>query len=263
MKYLLFIYFFISCNALEVLTDAKSKIDPGFEQNNQSLHNSLIAFWRFEEAAVGDKFDTNGTNALQIQGNSNPPLFTGAVGNALNCSSSTGVPSLPTLLSSFPLNISNTGSYSIALWVLPSSSMSAVAVSKLIEFKVAGSITGFIGLKNTSGATASPTEINFEFSPNNTVIPHSFTSANFTHVVFNINRTNNSIVTFINGSMFHSASIGNTNILSTDAFSFCSSFDSGSTFGKFNGLLDSFGLWNRLLEPSEISSLYNKSSGLD
>lgn len=247
---LLNLFFINSCNVASVLTGAETDLGDNFELD---VTEGLLVFWRFNEGQNQNKVDSQNGVVLNDTSSTGFIMQSGISGGAPDCSSnSSGSGFFET--GSFPYGIDASNSnYNISFWMQHYVSASAT-VTTIMENP--GNNISFTQL-------IAPDRLDMQF----TIGSGSMTISglidandfnNWVHLSFNIFASGNMDV-YKNGNFFGSYALNATSSSST-TFILCSG--TGGTSG-LNGLIDSFGIWERDLDSKEIKALYSGNNNVD
>lgn len=221
---------------------------------NSSLATDLVSYWELEES-TGTRVDSHGTydatdvgsvgSATGIQGDG--ASFTGATNQELNAGDIT--------------ELTSTGAFSISCWF----------AQDVLD------VRGAIFTKGVNGSGASISV--YSFTDGNLYIEYNggsirarfdystvVTAGTLAHMVmvFNGGGANNAarLKVYIDGSeqtLTYFGTIGTTTGANTNDF-----IIGGNTVSSYNfdGIIDEFGIWERALSSSDVSSLYNGGVGI-
>ena len=281
MKYLAICFLLLSCNVVKTLTGGETKPSSDFFDGNcgtgtptdgsnalvgainsetinshdgcgyneaVDLADGLVSFYKLNESSNTRTDSGNFSNDLTDYAstiiNHNVSSRTG-----MDCSGYVSATEYVDKSSSvIGMNFGNNGNFTISFWVYrlsdPGSDMYILKTDNLeilspnwdnasLQIKVDG--------LQTSTALGIGTNV-------------------WEHIVIKYDRINGFYVYF-NGSNYHhdSTSTSAVNIV-TSFLSMCSNTGGNN---NFDGYLDSFGIWNRLLNGSEVRALYDGSNNLD
>jgi len=255
MKWILILSMFVSCNALKTLTDGETKIPSEFNSgvcsgNNcqDSLYNSLLAFYNFDGASVGD--DKTGQNSLTFTGT--PATVTGKTGLGLNCGVTSAADYLAIQSLGSQFSFGTNQDITISFWT----NASALAAGRVVFFKNSSN--------DTVEFQSNTSQLEFHASQTTSITHNSSTvgTSVWEHWVLRVIR-NSKIEIFKNGILDGSA----LNTITTDKdFNFVKLAICGDEAGAGGGsalTVDNIGIWGRALSNDEISNLYSGNSGLD
>lgn len=217
----------------------------------ESLSVGCVAYWNFNETSGSNLPDIvrgkhNGTNY------GSPNWVSGLIGNALNYSNPTNNYSKVLDHSDF-----DTNAFTIQTWINPHSIGGAASV--IVTSVTQANLNGFYLYREIGG------EIKFIFA--NVTQAYSITSDysapqnTWTHIVFIYSGTNLTI--YLNGSL-QTDFIDVTNL--TVPYAPVSNMSFGifdyDLSADYDGQMDEVGFWNRSLNSSEITQLYNNHLGI-
>jgi hypothetical protein len=251
---------FIQLNA-SIIGNSSLNITDGSEMNGNE--SGLIGYWRFNETSwnniSGEVKDVLGKYNGTAKSGAN--ISSGLLGNAGNFSGTTG-----TYVNEVQINNSlelnpGTGSFTITGWaksITRGGNGYQLYVAK--RDNVSGGKNGYyIGLYEGSG-------IKFVVGDGTNRVDTSYVDINYTNWFYFaavINRTNNQILLYINGTLGTNSSISSVGSIN-NSWNLSIGNDEGqallgSTYQyPVKGQIDEVGFWNRALSSSEILSLYNQ-----
>lgn len=244
----------VSCNIASVVTGTE-ETDLG-ENFQLDVRDRLLVFWKFEEAKNADKIDSE--NGIVLPDTSTGGFDkvsgpTSSAGSAVNCSSnSSGSGYFET--GGFPYALNGGSSdLNISFWILPFVSGSATT-STILENP--GNNITFTQLVGPDRLDTQVTVGSGSLTISGLVEESDF--GTWIHLSFNI-YAGGDIEVYKNGNYFNRYAFGATNSSNAN-FILCSGV-SGSS--PHNGYLDSFGIWERALNSSEIEALYKGNNNVD
>jgi hypothetical protein len=225
---------------------------------SSSLKTSLVSVYNGESNS-NDSF--GGNNGIERGGLT---YTTGKIGNAFNLNGTTSYVDMGDVLDV------GTSSWTYSMWFNVNNTASCVLFSKSIAAQGTGRIW----------ATLSNNKIQFNFSTAPAFPADIYTESTTTintntwyHVVFILDR-NDKLKMYINGSLetittpgtvvsnnlipFSSVNYNNNNPFRIGSYT---AADNTTPSGLFNGKIDAFNIWNRVLTASEITELYNSGNG--
>lgn len=259
-------YFFIfstiftlsSCNVIQSMTGGETKLSADFFRNQVyqvDLTPELFAFWRLEEEAYNSRFDTYGNYPLNDTVSGGIPRVKGVRGSAADI---TGLSSGTTILegTSVPFNKAVGDSLAFSFWVYFSTNLSGGCADTRTVFMCS---SGYIALDNLDCQNDSADiDINFGSSTtfNNVA---DFAGGQWHHFVINIDDSTALTSLYVDGAFLGS----NTHTATAISSAYIGLGSNGTGISPLNGKLDSFGIWNRLLETHEIEALYHGHNNLD
>ena len=258
MKWIIILSMFVSCNALKTLTDGDTKIPENFAlgQNSSSLDEQLLAFFKFNNVAPVI-FDRTNTYNLNNISNTAPTLVSGIRGTAANCgagaSSAGGMyqNSIPTLTFSASEN------YSFSFHI--STSVYTSAMGGTI-FELTGGVNANPAiLIGDFDSNADQNDFRFQIGANQYNWNNSIPLSGLNHFAVNVFNGGTSVELFLNGISLGTQA-NSPMIADADEFLICSDNAGGFTL---NGIIDSFGMWRRILNFDEIQMLKTGNTHLD
>ena len=210
----------------------------------------LVSYWKMNEASGIIAADSIGSNTATSNGTTTAGVA-GKLGNARSFNGSTGY-----LSTAQNLNSWLGGTASVSFWIKTNQ------VGKDIFWQAPG-VTGVEsgdtndvrwGWIDTAG------KIHIDAGNGTTATsPKAVNDNLWHHVVLTRNSTSGQVQVYLDNS---TAATGTSDIgTKTTSFSSIGRIP-GSTAGFFNGSLDEFGIWNRVLSASEVSVLFNSNAGL-
>lgn len=267
MKYLILCLLLFSCEALKDTLGDKAGVDSDFNDNNctscnddsntdttvYSLENDIASFYRFEETGnFENRNDDYSLNNLFYFGSIN--YATGKHGNSIDCSTMDSSNYLRNTTSS-GMGYGTSNDFSIAFW--GNMYFNEGSSSYLLELDY-----GADYVQIYSNAASRDVEISITGVTLN--VSNVFSTDNtWYHLVYLVDR-DGGLKLYVNGTLAGSNSLvtTGTNLPTLSEINPCG-FHSGSFGSRFNGSLDSLGIWNRLLTTEEINALYNGNNSLD
>ncbi|MEE2671256.1 MAG: LamG-like jellyroll fold domain-containing protein [Bdellovibrionota bacterium] len=267
MKYLILCLLLFSCDALKDTLGDKAGVDSDFNNDNctscnddsntdstvYSLENDIASFYRFEETGnFENRNDDFSLNNLFSFG----PIdhATGKHGNSVDCSTM-GSSSYQRNTTSSGMAYGSSNDFSIGFWA--NMYVNEALIGYLLELDCGADYVQIYSNPSSRDVEISITGVTLNvssvFSTDNT----------WFHLVYLVDR-DGGLKLYVNGTLAGSnSSITTGTILPTlNEISPCG-FYSGSFGSRFNGSIDSLGIWNRLLTTEEINALYNGNNTLD
>lgn len=245
-----------SCNALKSITDGETELDPEFYIGLDSLFDGLIDFYQFEESGTSNRRSLVDRFDLTTQGRT-IGYGSGIRGRGINCGSVGGGPADYYLKNdSFNVGLSSNSGFTFSFWYKPNI---LSGVHYIFESN-GGTLARVYIADNDADATdwGVYAEINgFTVEANNI-----FTNTtDFRHITVVFSAIDDNVNVYVDGSNSPWTSNGYTpgNYTFND-MGMCS--DNTPT-QPADGILDSFGMWERELSSNEIYRLYSGANALD
>lgn len=223
-----------------------------------ALRDNLISWWELNEES-GTRVDAHGSNDLTD--NNTVTFATGKQGNAADFEADNSEYLSITDASQTGLDI--TGDMTISTWAQVESAP-AVGVTYVIQDKFTGSgdNRSYSVLYENNGGTP---RIGLRISAdgiNNTIawVNHDLGTGTLKYVTCLYDASAGSFSLYVDGS-----SIGTATGLPNSIYDSGAVFAIGATSAgtaNWDGLMDEFGIWSRVLTSSEITELYNSGNGL-
>lgn len=204
----------------------------GAVQNPFVVSNGLVGYWSFNDGNgnIARDFSTSGNNGTLV---ASPPWVTGKVGGALSLNGSTQYVSL----SSKNLSGLSATNWSVSCWIKQTS---LITYSGIIVFNNEGLVNtknNDLGLMHAGDVVACSTSV---LSNNGKWIHVIGTNASSVFTIY-INGINS------NGSFLSDSGYGLANVYF---------IGQGYESSMMNGLIDDVRIYNRALNPPEITALY-------
>lgn len=220
-----------------------------------NLETNLVSYWELEEAS-GTRTDSKGSNDLTD--NNTVTQGTGKQGNAADFERSNS----EHLSRADNASLSITGDLSVSFWSKPET----VHNGNDAWFSKSGGSGNFGVLAEMSAHTTE--RIRFFVSSNGTSITQkdwniTLVAGTWYHFVFVYDASAGSCELFIDGVSYGKVTGLPTSIYdNTTDFQLGASDIDGSTGRHYDGLLDEFALYDRILNYGDILDLYNAGSGI-
>ena len=219
------------------------------------IKTDLVAWWDLEEAS-GDRLDAH-TNGLDLTANGSLALISSAAGQVGDCVSKTGT-SGESLYHADDALFDITGDMTIAGWVNFSSAADNFALAG--KWLGSGDQRSYLVYKGGgSRAINFITSLDGSTSTYTTITSGSLSLNTWYFIVARLEVGGNSTLYVDNSSVATTAAPASVNSGSArfELFSF-----NTSTINTRPGKIDSLGIWNRALDRSEITTLWNSGSGV-
>lgn len=270
MKILALLFLLSSCELAKDLIGAENKIDDSFNNstcdsncdggNNTvtSLEDQIISFWKMSETGgTESRNDSFGGNTL-VHGAGTLLSTSGQVGSGIQCSSMNGSNYFYVSSPTSDFDFGTGTDFTVAFWAKLDGILAANQV--LVEFNY--STPFFRAFVNTSTTDLVVNADNGMPLTAGAAFPAFSTWYHFTILV----DRDSGITVYRNGSVI--GSDGNTtssNFIGVADLYVCGGRSGGgpTLTDPFNGDMDSVGVWNRLLNQTEIDALYNGNNTLD
>ena len=218
-----------------------------------ALLTDLYAWYTMDET-TGTRADDLGNWDLDASAGS-PSYGTGLISNAFACDATAGADVIYSSTQSAGLGFDGDGDFSVSCWV---------------KFNAGGTFETYISHWGANGSKAwffskdASDLIRVDTSSNGTGITQttthgSITATNWNHLVFVYDDTAGSMAIYVNNSL---SGTTHTDSLSTVAAYYIIFGALGTSSNAMTGLIDLVGLWNRKLEASDVSELYNSGVGI-
>jgi len=215
------------------------------------LLDTLISYWKLDEASGAARNDSHGTNHLAETAGS-PGSFAAVINNGAY---SNGAGGAPYLSKASNASLQVTGDFTFSLWVrLDDPAGNRVILSKnnaavnAFDYIIGSGGTGagfYIGAGNAGGAASQGATAGAAFSVH--------------HIVAWFDSSDNKLRIRINDANTYVSPGTFTLIQGTDPIAVLA-----ASYGNvnWNGLVDEIGFWKRKLTAQEITALYNGGAGL-
>ena len=226
-----------------------------------ALIDNLISYWKLDETS-GTRADSHGSNDLTD--NNTVGSATGIINNGADFESTNSEFLSITDAAQSGLDLGAGGTdFSISFWFnaesLPSSGQYRTWFWKWVGgtnnrqyvidlTNASGTYKSSILLSSTGSAGAYSSEVNFSTS---------FSTATWYHFVYVYDASAGELKAYVNASL----EVTHTGT-PTSIFDGNGDFKVGAGQGYIDGVLDEVGVWDRTLDTTEISSLYNGGSAL-
>lgn len=214
-----------------------------------ALTDNLVSYWKFDEASGTSASDAVGTNTGTLSGTTfgaggiinNRALCDGATGSKIDCGSDTS------------LSIT-TGDATISFWIKYVTTPGAidVLVCRMKNSELKGYFIQTNGGKiNFVSWAGSATNVETAGTYNSTGV--------WRHIV--VTKSGTTITIYVNGTSVKTGTITDPQEPTTpDTFRWLN-YNSAAESLSPNAEIDEAGFWNRALDSTEISSLYNGGAG--
>lgn len=217
-------------------------------------HTGLLHYWRFEEVS-GTRYDSFGTLHLAPSA-SDPGYTTGIQGNAVDFEQDNS----QTLTSTTVIDF--TGDWTIAFWAKPESSP-APGSYHIVNY-IGGGFGNGGGPQIKQAFNDEMAFVYYKGDNNDTVVIHAVLKAtgNWTFLVF----THDSVGKNCDAYSYYTG-VRSVETISHSAWTPVATVRTFhiSTAGNslsFDGSIDEYGMWNRVLLTSEMDLLYNGGAGI-
>lgn len=212
-----------------------------------ALLDTLVSYWKLDEAAGVTKNDSQGANNLAETGGS-PGSFAAIINNGVYANGAGGAPYLSHASNS---DLQVTSDFTFSLWArVDSPSTNNVILSK--------NDAGFSAPDYI--CTHHPTDgLTFAAGGQTAKVGSAATAFTWYHIVGWYDSSDGKVRLRINDTTTYVSSSTATLTQGTDPFAILA-----GSYGNvnWNGLVDEVGFWKRVLTSAEITALYNGGSGL-
>lgn len=218
------------------------------------LTDDLVSYYTHDNAK------TNGTTSQDsidnFDGIHEGSLTTGVSG-IINEAYQTDSNSEAVNLQTFDLNSSN--DFSFQLWWKPADTSDGQKVFG--QFSAGETGWGYVDWNSVAGGLRTCVYTPGADCGN---IAMTLSTAQFYHIVVVHNNAQNTVVTYLNGTLLVNNSVGTINdrTAAQDEWNIGTINGFGAGDNYVSGILDEVGIWNRSLTPSEVTELWNNGSGL-
>jgi hypothetical protein len=240
-----------SCNVASIVTGTdETQLGDNFQKD---VTNGLLHFWKLDEGLNSNRADKSGILNLTDTASVNKDSSGGRGGGADCSTGSSGSGFLQNNSASGFIYDYSSKHYSFSFWVKPQTGTPST------DYYILDQGATHIYFQFLAGPVM---DLYFSFNSGTFSISSIVSSADFNnwqHFVITVDPFAPRAYVYKNGNYFSDTAIttssgGNANI------SLCS-VDDGTS--GFNGSLDSFGIWDRVLGSDEIQSLYNGNNNVD
>ena len=226
-------------------------------KNDASLGASLISFWELEEAS-GTRVDsvTGSGNDLTENGTGGVGQGAGQQGNCADFVA--GDLDYLSIADASQSGLDITGDMSLACWVKFTSTATQMsfagkwATSNKSFYWLHNHTTNQLRFNTVANGTSGDTNVNVSWTPS---------SATWYHVGIAYDASAGSVKFYVDGSQQGTTQTG----LNTSMFNGTAPWQMGTYTGSslpIDGLLDEFGVWNKLLDDTDFSNLYASGTGI-
>jgi len=245
---------------IDNISDTEPTVYNGAVTTRNTLNTGLVAYFRFEEES-GNRIDSWAGLTLTDVGSLG--YGAGIIGNAADFNRSA-----PDFLESAQDAFGLSSDISVSTWVkfesLPTSGNMFIIFNKENESgqdfsTYMGSLyndTGTLKLffRTTNGSVSSNIDDTVDWTPS---------TGTWYHLVFTRKSSGGTIKFYVNGAQQGASQEGYDGTLSDSlSYSFFLSYYKAADPRAFDGLIDEFGLWSKVLDINEVLALYNGGDGL-
>lgn len=227
-------------------------------KNDANLPTSLVSYYELEESS-GTRVDSHGANNLTD--NNTVTSAAGKQGTA-----AVFVTANTEFLSNTALDISGTTDKSLAFWVkIGTAPSSGTTYALFSDYQNVGNNRAWGMMYRNNGGTLQFYTITSDDGSSTLTgtINQTLTAGTWYHLAFLYDKSAGSIQVYVNGSSIGSITGQKVSIKNgTDPFRIGALGDGGGTAWHFDGSIDEFGLWDKLLSSTEVSDLYNSGTGI-
>ena len=269
MKYLILVLILSSCDAVKGLIGAESGVDSDFNDsscttcgngsnNVTSLEDQIISFWKMDETGGTQARNDGWGGSNLVHGAGTLFSTSGQIGSAIQCSSMNGSNYFYVSSPSSDYDFGTGTDFSVAFWAKLDSTLAANQI--LVEFNY--STPFFRAYVDTSSTNLIVNADNGSPQTATSAFPSFSTWYHFTILV----DRDSGISIYRDGSLISNDSNSTpSNFIGVADLYVCGGRNGGgpALTDGFNGDMDSVGVWNRLLNQTEIDALYNGNNTLD
>lgn len=226
-----------------------------------ALTDNLVSYWKLDETS-GTRADSHGSNSLTD--NNTVTYATGKINNSASFDDANS--EYLSIADASQSGLDFTSDFSVSCWVKPKQTPNGGGNPDIGIFYKWGASQAAYGMYY--GYIGGAPKIRFNGYTSGGGSNYSFdwtvtlSTSSYSHIAFRYTQSTTKCELWINGSsqgeVLNASYTGSSN--TTGAFSI-SSLGSGVQW-YWDGEIDEFGIWNRVLTGAEVTSLYNSGSGL-
>lgn len=224
-------------------------------KNDASLSTSLVSYWELEESS-GTRVDSHGSNDWSESGSIGNA--SAVQGDGADFESSNANEQL-SIADASQSGLEFNGDFSISLWMKPESSVNFTPLmykwesSRAFLFRFDQAATDHVTLatSNTGNSTTASGEIN---------LLSNLSDGTTYHFVLTFDLSAGTAELWVDGVSQGTLTTLDTSIANSSATMKVGGSTSDNQY--FDGLIDEYGVWSKVLSSDEISDLYNSGSGI-
>jgi len=224
-----------------------------------ALTDNLVSYWAFDESS-GTAYDSVASNDLINGGGT---YVSGKISNAIDLErTSDSVGQNMYISDGSQTGLDFSGDMSVSYWV----NVESFNTGQKTYGKDASCAVGayYGGIDSTNIITGVSDGSNYD----NEVVAHSLSLATWYHVVQTYSASTQAVKVYVDGSQLGTTQTTASATLNNSSYQFNVGANNingcGYTqaFNFFDGKIDEFGIWSRVLTSTEVSQLYASGSGL-
>lgn len=230
-----------------------------------SLTTSLVSYWSMDEAS-GTRVDAYGSNDLTANGTGGVAGSAGVISNGADFEQ--GDNDYLSISDASQSGLDITGDFSVAFWIKPESAPSASSEMLFGKWVVAGG-QYFAMYRDIAGVKKIRLNLYDNGDGSNNVAVDKdidLGTGTWKHFVITVDvgATDSVSEYWVNGVSQGTGTHAGVNALftSTGQFVIGGGYAGILTDTDFDGMMDEFGIWTKVLSGTEITDLYNSGSGL-
>ena len=246
--FLLNLFFINSCNVASVLTGAETELGSNF---GLDVEKDLIHFWKLDENSSTPRDDDKG--GLTLIDQAGVSRIAGKRSGAADCNSGAAADGFLETNSASTFLDYNNFEYTFSFWINPQTGTPAD------DYYVLWYGSTMIYLRYLAGPSM---DLYFQFGSGVFSVTSILGSSEFntwTHFSIAVDGSAARAYVYKNGN-FYSEEVITTSAHSNGVLTLCS-VDDGTS--KFQGSIDSVGIWERRLDDKEIKALYSGNNNVD
>lgn len=221
-----------------------------------ALTDNLVSYWELEESS-GTRVDSHGSNDLTD--NNTVLSLTGVQGNAADFEHD----SSETLSTSTAGTLNITGDISFSLWIKQETATATIGQAGFFSCFGTTTATRKFILAMTTGGQIRFDVRNSAGGSDNFQFTHSENIGTWEHIVITWQASSKECKFYLDGSQSGSTQTG-TNVAAINSVTSYNYVMGGirTNLDYWDGGIDEFGIWDKVLTSTEVSDLYNSGSGL-